>query len=122
MINRKSILSGMLVLFLTVYIIFEYNNSKAENKEYSNIQNIGVGPSFRIYPSGVHQTEPFSIVHPINRHIIFTACNTLNPLTAFKNEGVYRSLNGGSNWSGSDTCNGPIISFHMGDPGSFHSS
>jgi hypothetical protein len=117
MINRKSILTGILVLFLIVYINFEYNISKADNKEYSNIQNIGVGPNFRIYPSGVHQTEPFSVVHPLNRQIIFTACNTLNPTTAFRNEGVYRSLNGGSNWSGSDTCNGPILNFHMGDPG-----
>ncbi len=114
---RKAILSGMLTIFLTTSLIIEHNISIADNKENSNIQNIGVGPSFRIYSSGVHQTEPFSTVHPLNPQIIFTACNTLNPVTAFKNEGVYRSINGGTNWLGSDTCNGPIISFHMGDPG-----
>lgn len=35
----------------------------------------------------------------------------------FVSEGIYVTTNGGNSWFGSDTCNGPNISFHQGDPG-----
>jgi len=76
-----------------------------------------VGPSFRIHPSAVTQTETFLTRHPLNSSILFASANTINLATGFVSEGVYVSTNAGMSWSGSDTCNGTPITFHRGDPG-----
>jgi hypothetical protein len=73
--------------------------------------------SFRIYPSSVTQTEPVAAISKSNPNLIFTSSVTFNTASAFKSEGVYVSTNGGNSWFGSDTCNGPIIINHGGDPG-----
>ncbi|MFN0151848.1 MAG: T9SS type A sorting domain-containing protein [bacterium] len=75
------------------------------------------GPSYRIYPSAVTQTETFITRHPLNSSILFASANTINLSTGFVSEGIYVSTNAGMSWSGSDTCNGAPITFHRGDPG-----
>jgi hypothetical protein len=115
--NLKIKLLVFAVLFLTSYLIFEDKISVANSDNQNTVQLLGIGQNFRIYPSGVHQTEPFITKDPSNAQIIFIGCNTLNPSTAFKSEGVYTTTDGGSNWFGSDTCNGPIVVLHQGDPG-----
>ena len=72
---------------------------------------------FRIYPSPVTQTEPVIAVNPINPQILFASAVTLNTNNLFQSNGVYVSTDGGLNWSGSDTCNGALISNFGFDPG-----
>ncbi|MCU0342908.1 MAG: T9SS type A sorting domain-containing protein, partial [Ignavibacterium sp.] len=55
--------------------------------------------------------------HPTNTNILFGSANTIQfQPTFFVSEGVYVSTDGGQSWSGSDTCKGPNIFFHGGDP------
>ena len=105
------------MLLLSVYLIFESKVLVADNENQTNSQYLGIGLNFRVYPSGVHQTESFITKDPLNSQVLFVGCNTLNPTTAFRSEGVYTSTNGGANWFGSDTCKGSPIAFHQGDPG-----
>jgi len=107
----------LLMLLLSVYLIFESKVLVADNENQTNSQYLGIGLNFRVYPSGVHQTESFITKDPLNSQVLFVGCNTLNPTTAFRSEGVYTSTNGGANWFGSDTCKGSPIAFHQGDPG-----
>lgn len=78
--------------------------------------SLQIGTPFRIYPSGVTQTETFIIRHPTNPNIIFASANTINLSNGFVSEGVYVTQNAGQTWNGSDTCNGAPIAFHRGDP------
>ena len=73
--------------------------------------------NFRIYPSAVTQTEPVSVIHPLNPNIMFVSAVTINTSNGFKSEGVYFSTNGGMNWFGSDTCKAVNLLNHGGDPG-----
>lgn len=75
------------------------------------------GPSFRIHPSAVTQTETFLVRHPNDASVLFASANTINLSTGFVSEGVYVSTNAGFNWAGHDTCTGAPITFHRGDPG-----
>ncbi|MBK7629436.1 MAG: T9SS type A sorting domain-containing protein [Ignavibacteriales bacterium] len=76
-----------------------------------------IGDNYRILPGSTSQTEVFITKHPSNSGILFSSANTLQLApTFFVSEGVYTSTNGGTNWSGSDTCNGANIFFHGGDP------
>ena len=115
--NLKTKLIFLIVFFVVAYFIVDKEVSKAGGNDITVVQLLSIGQNFRIYPSGVHQTEPFIAKDPSNPQILFTACNTLNPTTAFRSEGVYSSTNGGANWFGSDTCKGNPIILHQGDPG-----
>ena len=74
-------------------------------------------PKFRLYPSTVTQTEPVIAVHPLNPSILFVSSVTITVGGGFSSEGVYASTDGGNTWTGSDTCNGALITNHGGDPG-----
>jgi hypothetical protein len=76
-----------------------------------------IGPSFRVHPGSVTQSEVFIVRSPQDHNILFSACNAINFVPFFVSEGVYSSTNGGTSWSGSDTCNGSPIGYHGGDPG-----
>lgn len=78
---------------------------------------VSVGPSARIFPSAVTQTEPFAARHPLNASFLFVSANTINLGTGFVSEGIYVSTDAGATWAGSDTCAGAPITFHRGDPG-----
>lgn len=80
-------------------------------------QTSGLSHNYRIYPSDITQTEVFITISPINENILFSSCNTLSFIPFFVSEGIYTSTDGGSNWSGSDSCSGNPIDFHGGDPG-----
>ena len=73
--------------------------------------------NFRIFPSGVTQTEPVLAIHSANPLIMFASAVTINTNNGFRSEGVYVSTNGGLSWHGSDTCAGAFIGNHGGDPG-----
>lgn len=76
-----------------------------------------IGSNYILFPSNVNQTEVFITKHPTNPEILFASANTIVFQPFFVSEGIYVTSNGGNNWYGSDTCNGPNISFHQGDPG-----
>jgi hypothetical protein len=85
----------------------------------ANAQSRGaltVGEPYRIYPSGVTQTEPFITRHPVNGSILFVSANTINSSNGFISEGIYVTTNRGASWRGTDTCNGQLITAHRGDP------
>lgn len=98
-----------------VIIFLGFNFGDKKTSEWYNFS--GIGTSFRIYPSGVNQTETFITKHPSNLNILFASANTLNLMTGFKSEGIYVSTNGGGTWFGSDTCKGGTLTAHNGDPG-----
>lgn len=75
------------------------------------------GPSYRLHPGSITQTEPLVARHPLDESVLFAAANTIDLSTGFISEGVYASTDGGATWTGSDTCNGAPILFHRGDPG-----
>ncbi|HRE41871.1 MAG TPA: T9SS type A sorting domain-containing protein [Ignavibacteria bacterium] len=99
----------ILIIFFLL-IAFEVNANSSRDAA-------GLWENFRIYPSSVTQTETFITSSPINPNLLFVACNTINLSNGFVSEGIYVSTNGGVNWTGSDTCTGPPIGFHKGDPG-----
>ncbi len=74
-------------------------------------------PKFRIYPSTITQTEPVASLNPQNSSIIFASAVTINLNPIFRSEGVYISTDAGYTWGGNDTCTGPSIINHGGDPG-----
>jgi hypothetical protein len=74
-------------------------------------------PKFRIYPSAITQTEPVITFDPIDKLLLFASAVTLTVGGGFSSEGVYVSTDGGSTWSGTDTCKGASIVNHGGDPG-----
>lgn len=76
-----------------------------------------IGPSYRIHPSSVTQSEVFIVRSPADHNILFSACNAINFVPFFVSEGIYVTTNGGASWTGSDTCNGSPIGYHGGDPG-----
>jgi hypothetical protein len=80
-------------------------------------ERVSIGPSFRLYPSAVSQTETFILRHPQERGTLFASANTINLGTGFISEGIYVTTDGGTTWAGNDTCTGPPITFHRGDPG-----
>ncbi|MDP2366240.1 MAG: hypothetical protein Q8M94_21010, partial [Ignavibacteria bacterium] len=76
-----------------------------------------IGNNYRLNPSSTTQTEVFITMHPTNTNILFASANTIQfQPNFFVSEGVYVSTNSGSNWNGTDTCNGANIFFHGGDP------
>jgi len=75
------------------------------------------GNNYRLYPSNINQTEVFIVKSPLDQNILFSACNTLNFIPFFVSEGIFVTSNGGQSWYGNDTCTGPPIDFHGGDPG-----
>ncbi len=93
------------------------NNSFAANGGEMNLSSVRIGQPFRIYPSGITQTETFITRHPANANILFASANTINPANGFVSEGIYVSTNAGATWTGNDTCTGAPITFHRGDPG-----
>ncbi|MBE2254620.1 MAG: T9SS type A sorting domain-containing protein [Ignavibacteria bacterium] len=103
----------MKLKFLTIFCLFAAFEINANSTRDAS----GLWDNFRIYPSQVSQTETFITSSPINPNLLFVSANTINLSTAFVSEGVYVSTNGGVNWTGSDTCTGPPIGFHKGDPG-----
>ncbi len=82
-------------------------------------QDIGLSfeDNFRLHPGDVSQTEVFIAISPQDDNILFSSCNTLTFIPFFISEGIYVTTDGGSHWSGNDTCTGEPISFHGGDPG-----
>ncbi|BDQ02141.1 T9SS type A sorting domain-containing protein [Ignavibacterium sp.] len=99
-------------LKLLCYILFVFTTTSLPQGSGLNI-----GPNFILYLSNVNQTEVFITVHPTNPNILFASANTIVFQPFFVSEGIYVTTNGGNTWFGSDTCNGPNISFHQGDPG-----
>jgi hypothetical protein len=78
---------------------------------------VKIGTSYRVYPSHNNQTEVFISKSPIDQNILWVSCNTLNFIPFFVSEGIYTTINGGVSWQGNDTCTGPLLDFHGGDPG-----
>lgn len=78
---------------------------------------IKLGNSYRIYPSNVHQTEPFLVRDPADPLHLFASANTTQINPFFISEGVYSSTDRGLTWRGNDTCTGANMAFHGGDPG-----
>ncbi len=78
---------------------------------------LAIGPSYRIYPGEVTQSEVFIANDPLDRDVLFVTCNTISFVPFFISEGIYVSEDNGLHWRGSDTCNGYPIGFHGGDPG-----
>jgi len=78
---------------------------------------LSIGENYRIYPSNVTQSEVFIVNHPSNPDIMWSSANTYNFSPFFISEGIYVTTDGGTNWRGSDTCTGEILSLHGGDPG-----
>ena len=76
-----------------------------------------IGKNFRIYPSNVNQTEVFLVKSPVDKNILFAACNAITFVPFFISEGIYTTTDGGKSWQGNDTCTGEPIAFHGGDPG-----
>lgn len=102
--NKLKYLNIIFLFFVTSSFLYGQINSFAKN-------------NFRIYPSISTQTEVTAVTHPLDENIIFASANTIQYLTGFFiSEGIYVSTDGGKTWRGSDTCNGPIIQFHGGDP------
>lgn len=76
-----------------------------------------IGTNYRIFPGNTTQSEVFITGHPTNTDILFVSANTIRfQPNLFISEGIYVSTNAGTDWYGSDTCNGPNIFFHGGDP------
>ncbi len=73
--------------------------------------------NYRLYPGEVNQTEVFIVNSPVDDDILFSSCNTLTFIPFFVSEGIYVTIDGGSNWTGNDSCIGEPIGFHGGDPG-----
>lgn len=84
---------------------------------FSQGSELNIGANYILYPSNVNQSEVFITAHPTNPDVLFASANTIVFVPFFVSEGIYVTTNGGNNWFGSDTCNGPNISFHQGDPG-----
>lgn len=82
-----------------------------------NIPASGIGVNYRIHPGNTTQSEVFIVRSPVNHNILFSACNTISFVPFFISEGIYVTTNGGSTWSGDDTCTGNPIGYHGGDPG-----
>lgn len=82
-----------------------------------SIDLIKLGSSYRIYPGNVHQTEPFIVKDAADPAHLFASANTTQISPFFISEGVYSSTDRGLSWRGNDTCTGPNITFHGGDPG-----
>jgi len=102
---------------LIIIMLMEGETLGGRKRHEPGPTSVSVGQSYRIYPSGVTQTEPLIVRHPSNSNILFASANTINFSTGFISEGVYVTTNGGQLWYGSDTCNGSPITFHHGDPG-----
>jgi hypothetical protein len=77
----------------------------------------GIGVNYRIHPGNTSQSEVFIVRSPVNHNVLFSACNTISFVPFFISEGIYVTTNGGSTWSGDDTCTGSPIGYHGGDPG-----
>jgi hypothetical protein len=92
-------------------------SDRTESVSERKNRSAGVSVNYRIYPSAVTQTEPFIVRHPTNPAILFASCNTINLNNGFISEGIYVTTNNGVSWRGTDTCNGPVITIHGGDPG-----
>lgn len=73
--------------------------------------------NFRLYPSNVTQTEPVVSICPTDSALICVSAVTINTTNGFKSEGSYISTDGGTHWTGSDTCTGALFLNHGGDPG-----
>jgi len=102
---------------LLVLVLFLFGSSRASDPGASAGGNLGIGANFRLYPSTTTQTETFIVRHPHDPTILFASANTIVLSTGFISEGIYVSTDAGTTWSGNDTCNGAILTFHRGDPG-----
>ncbi len=76
-----------------------------------------IGNNYMIYPSNMTQTEVFIVRSPVDKNILFSACNTISFVPFFISEGIFVTTNAGATWIGDDTCTGYPIEFHGGDPG-----
>lgn len=108
-----------MIYFLFVLAIFAASEfSYSQNSAVvQNNSDIIIGANFRIYPSGVSQSETFIVNHPNDPNILFASAYSIVTNPFFISEGVYVSTNSGETWSGSDTCSGAPIQFHGGEPG-----
>lgn len=116
---RKYIL--YLPVVLTIALTYGFSNEEYKKlfDKQSGASNppLGISPNYRIYPSIVTQSETFITKSPLNPQLLFVSANTINLNSGFISEGIYVSSNGGVNWRGNDTCTGPPLSSHSGDPG-----
>ena len=83
-----------------------------------NYTRLGI-PNSSVFPSSVTQTEVVATTHPYFSDLIFLSANAISFAPQFfVSEGIYVSTDGGTTFSGTDTCSGgPSIAFHGGDPG-----
>jgi hypothetical protein len=106
----KNITLTLLLVIATVPAIAQ------EGRSYGS--GLTAGANYRIHPSTVNQSEVFLVKSPVDKDILFAACNSIMfAPTTFISEGIYVTTDGGNTWTGSDTCNGYPIAFHGGDPG-----
>ncbi len=101
----------MKILFYTVIITLLSLSGDLFSQQRTPFQN------YKIFPSGVNQIEPLISRHPLNHLIMFASAYTLNNATLVRNEGVYVTTNGGTNWFGWDIVNDGYVNLHNGDPG-----
>ncbi len=114
---KQALVSVLFIFICGLFAGFVPGKINANAWDQQGGEKISAGPNFRIYPSTVTQSETFITRHPTDPNILFASANTINLSTGFVSEGIYVSTNRGLNWYGSDTCNGPIVTFHRGDPG-----
>ena len=101
---------------LMLFMLFAISELIAQNNA-NHDSPLKIGRNYRIYPGNVNQTEVFLVKSPVDKNILFAACNTITFVPFFISEGIYTTTNGGNTWQGNDTCTGDPIAFHGGDPG-----
>ena len=101
---------------LLLFMLFAISELIAQNNANHDFP-LKIGKNYRIYPGNVNQTEVFLVKSPVDKNILFAACNTITFVPFFISEGIYTTTNGGNTWQGNDTCTGDPIAFHGGDPG-----
>ncbi len=108
------LLFRVLVISLIILLSAKEIYSQSVN---SDLYPLSISENYRIHPGSTTQTEVFITTSPVDENIVFSSCNTLTFIPLFVSEGIFVSTNGGTSWTGNDSCTGEPVNFHGGDPG-----